>query len=92
MGNIKLIVDFDREFYELVRGNEQCSLSLQAIADGKPYKEKAPEIPKGNWSEPFEVNDKLFHKCSQCHISTQVILITNFCPNCGADMRQGDKV
>ena len=47
------------------------------------------ERPQGEWEEPFEMNGKSYHKCNRCHISSQLILIDNFCPNCGADMRGG---
>lgn len=43
--------------------------------------------PQGKWEEPFENNGKTYHKCNRCHISSELILIDNFCPNCGADMR-----
>ena len=45
------------------------------------------EKPQGKWVEPFERNGKTYHKCNHCHISSELILIDNFCPNCGADMR-----
>lgn len=45
--------------------------------------------PQGKWEEFFESNDKTYHKCSHCHISSELILFGNFCPNCGADMRKG---
>lgn len=50
-----------------------------------PYEER----PKGKWLEPFERNGKTYHKCTNCHISSELILFGNFCPNCGADMRKG---
>ena len=46
--------------------------------------------PQGEWEEPFEMNGKTYHKCNHCHISSELILIDKFCPNCGADMR-GEK-
>ena len=42
--------------------------------------------PQGNWEEPFEMNGKSYHKCTNCHISSELILIDKFCPNCGAQM------
>lgn len=47
------------------------------------------ERPQGEWEEPFEMNGKTYHKCNHCHISSELILIDKFCPNCGADMRGG---
>lgn len=46
--------------------------------------------PHGEWQEPFESNGKTYHKCTHCHISSELILFGNFCPNCGADMRGGE--
>lgn len=46
--------------------------------------------PHGEWQEPFESNGKTYHKCTNCHISSELILFGNFCPNCGADMRGGE--
>lgn len=46
--------------------------------------------PHGEWEEPFESNGKTYHKCTHCHISSELILFGNFCPNCGADMRGGE--
>lgn len=48
------------------------------------------ERPHGEWIEPFESNGKTYHKCTHCHISSELILFGNFCPNCGADMRGGE--
>lgn len=43
--------------------------------------------PQSEWGEPFERSGKTYHQCSCCHISIELILFDNFCPNCGADMR-----
>lgn len=42
--------------------------------------------PHGKWEEPFEMNGKSYHKCTNCHISSELILIDKYCPNCGAKM------
>ena len=48
--------------------------------------------PHGKWEEPFERKGKTYHKCSKCHVSNELTLFDNFCPFCGADMREeGDK-
>lgn len=47
---------------------------------------KNNEIPRGEWEKPFEFFGKFYHKCNNCHISSDLILIDNFCPNCGAKM------
>jgi len=49
-----------------------------------------PERKKGEWIVISEFEDCRYVKCNQCKI-TQVFYhnkpLTNFCPNCGADMR-----
>ena len=40
----------------------------------------------GAWEEPFERNGKTYHKCNSCHVSSELILINNYCPNCGVKM------
>lgn len=48
---------------------------------------------KGKWIITSTFDDCYYAKCDQCH-ETQVFYynkpLTNFCPNCGADMREGD--
>ena len=76
--------------------NKEAIEKLKEILFMTGYKEaldlaiKALEArPQGEWEEPFEMNGKTYHKCNHCHISSQLILIDNFCPNCGAKMQKG---
>ena len=50
--------------------------------------------PTAKWEEPFEHNGKSYHKCSNCHISSELILIGAYCPSCGARMitTEGGKI
>lgn len=73
-GEYKTAQVFKKESNELIKNGE---LVLQT--DERPY---------GEWLEPFESNGKTYHKCTHCHISSELILFGNFCPNCGADMRK----
>ena len=51
-----------------------------------------PARPHGEWQEPFESNGKTYHKCTHCHISSELILFGNYCPNCGAQMfKEGNR-
>ena len=57
--------------------------------------------PQGEWL-PFEFGDERWHKCSCCGTADKyieyvprpngtvgkLVAIRNFCPNCGADMRE----
>lgn len=49
-----------------------------------------PERKRGKWIVGSEFEDCIYAKCNQCKV-TQVFYynkpLTNFCPNCGADMR-----
>ena len=58
---------------------ESLDLAIKALEDR----------PQGEWEKPFEMNGKTYHKCNYCHISSQLILIDKFCPNCGAKMLNG---
>ena len=53
-----------------------------------------PERKKGKWIITSEFEDCRYAKCNQCNV-TQVFYydkpLTNFCPDCGADMR-GEQV
>lgn len=64
--------------------------TCQAYATNRAIVKLADEYtrPHGEWLEPFESNGKTYHKCTHCHISSELILFGNFCPNCGADMRE----
>ena len=42
--------------------------------------------PKGRWVERFGVSEYKY-ECSVCNMGSD--LMTDFCPNCGADMRGG---
>lgn len=42
--------------------------------------------PKGRWVERYGVSEHKY-ECSLCHLGSD--LMTDFCPNCGADMRGG---
>ena len=63
--------------------------SKEEIEDFKQKLENVLERPQGEWEKPFEMNGKSYHKCTKCHISSELILIDNFCPNCGARMGGG---
>ena len=54
------------------------------------------ERPQGEWEKPFLHSDgRWYHKCTNCHVCSEVSVLQdkycNYCPNCGADMREGRK-
>lgn len=86
------LADWLRELKER-RENDEKEYS-RGYADGcvagyAEGKESFP--PQGKWEEPFYHNDKTYHKCNHCHVSSQLILIDNYCPNCGARMTKEEK-
>lgn len=60
---------------------------MQGYEDGRKPR-------KGKWKIYATFDDCYYAKCNQCH-ETQVFYynkpLTNFCPNCGADMRESKK-
>ena len=78
---MKLVIEIpDNEYHQI------CELRLHnrtfydaAIRNGTP-------LPKGHWIE-HEIEDTLrWLECSNCHCETYNVK-HNYCPNCGADMR-----
>lgn len=49
---------------------------------------------KGDWVEVTTFQDEYVreyhYECSICHSRHGVAVSSNFCPNCGADMRKGE--
>ena len=62
---------------------------IKAVIDDAPIIE---ERPKGEWITHSDYPDRLI--CSNCNHKYDVWFVnngTNFCPNCGADMRGENK-
>lgn len=76
------------EYYLKTHTNESCEEEHTAIAIAI----KALEArPKGEWINREAVSNTIFpfwerYECNQCHKFNGY---SNFCPNCGADMRGG---
>lgn len=66
-----------------------CPVDFPTIDD--PYPCCPYKRPRGEWEKPFEMNGKSYHKCTNCHISSELILIDKYCPNCGAKMYGGEE-
>lgn len=48
--------------------------------------------PHGEWGEVFEHLGTKYHKCMNCYTGIKVdVTHQNFCPECGADMREGEE-
>ena len=84
---IEKATSWDKHFAD----SERC-VSLTDIQNAPPV---TPQRLKGKWIEVFveTPNDPYSygfksHKCSKCEYRPLQIL--NYCPNCGADMREGE--
>jgi hypothetical protein len=44
-------------------------------------------VVRGKWIKPTRVPDSMLSECSVCGFDTGAYTF-NFCPNCGADMRE----
>lgn len=49
------------------------------------------EVVHGEWVKPSEFSDPI---CNQCRQAPKTLfgVLPNYCPNCGAEMRNGDKL
>lgn len=79
---MKLIIDIPEMAYEAFKEwhkNKVATVEQSIIANGTPYEERQ----HGEWEFDDLDND---YRCSKCHEFND--FITDFCPNCGADMRK----
>ena len=60
----------------------------KAIADMKEELQKVIDYlrPQGEWIEDYTAKKKRVVACNKCHC-LNILGKSNFCPNCGADMR-----
>lgn len=56
---------------------------------GFPAADVRPVV-RGKWIKPTRVPDSMLDECSVCGFDTGAYTF-NFCPNCGADMREPPK-
>lgn len=94
---MKIIIDIPDHIYEHAKNCSEDSYdewdAMRAIAKGLPYEER----PHGEWIEQFDVKTQYYTcTCSVCGDTHRLLinyfLESNFCPNCGADMRKrGDQ-
>lgn len=82
--------------------NDTCKYYKHCWSRGEGLKEDGeecvyyePERPHGEWIKQFDVKTQYYTcTCSVCGDTHRLLinyfLESNFCPNCGADMREGD--
>lgn len=76
----KIVIDIPETAYEAFKEwhkNKVASVEQSIIANGTPYEDR----PQGEWIE-----DSGNIACSHCH-TIWLYRRTDYCPNCGADMR-----
>ena len=88
---MKIVIDIPETVYEAFKEwhkNKVATVEQSLIANGIPYEER----PTGHWFLLDEcANEGVY--CSNCHKKVYRVeyanqkLKSNFCPNCGADMR-----
>lgn len=95
---MKLVIDIPKEMIEAAKTDLWCGSPTlgYAIKRGTPYEER----PHGEWIDEDYGVGKCWATCSECGESTNGeaqdhgfgydYSFPNFCPNCGADMREGE--
>ena len=71
---------------------KSAGISAEAKAKMTRWLNKAPAadvrpVVRGKWIKPTRVPDSMLDECSVCGFDTGAYTF-NFCPNCGADMRE----
>ena len=86
---MKLIIDVPENIMDTIEDDqmisrEQLAVLQKHILDGIPYKKQS----QGEWiiDNEHTKNPLLWYKCNLCGVYHSP---TNFCPNCGAKMKQG---
>lgn len=81
----------DEPFVEIGTDDETFIGKYEAITEISDLPPAQPERKTGKWVVTSEFEDCRYAKCNQCNV-TQVFYynkpLTNYCPNCGADMRE----
>lgn len=88
---MKLVIEVSEKIYDTIMADvmptrEQMSVIVTRIYQGIPYEER----PHGEWiyHAEWELDGECAYECSRCGIGADVDY--NFCPKCGADMREGE--
>lgn len=88
---MKVIIEIEPELFNnvverTIQGDYMSDVWL-AVGHGKPYEER----PQGKWIEKHNYLSLVYHVCSICRQEPLELeeyeSLSNFCPNCGADMR-----
>ena len=86
---MKIIIEIPKETYEYWKTRKCEYVLAEAISNGKVI-ENEDNLegirPKGEWVEKHD-KTSFWYECNQCGKRPLHLVFTDFCPNCGADMR-----
>lgn len=71
---------------ELIEKLGSCVVNIIEKIDWDKAIEAYKERPHGKWLHPYKTD--IACECSNCHMQMPITDYFNFCPNCGADMRE----
>lgn len=83
-------VETSLELKNLTEEEKQQFFLMWQRATGKGLFVIEPERPQGEWIEDYTAKKKRVVACNKCHC-LNIMGKSNFCPNCGAYMRQSNK-
>ena len=75
---INIVMYFEAHFAKSKEAREEAAKIIEALEQ---------ELKTGRWIEHFDESGK-WYECDQCH--TDWGGSVNYCPNCGAKMKEGD--
>lgn len=84
---MEYVIEVSEDKLELIKMAAAAGIGdwvYRIVAKGKPLS-VTPIRPKGHWIEKPHVYGVAF--CSECDFELRIDS-TNYCPNCGADMRE----
>lgn len=94
---MKLLIDVPEEVYEALKGiaEDATSLDPYSLADiivnkSQPYEERPQGEWEEDWQEDLDFMSRKGWRCPFCKWRT-TYGESNFCMNCGADLRKGDE-
>lgn len=82
---LKIICEGEKQIY----GRESWGFAIKCLTAVEDASTFEPERKKGKWIDKSDDIYGAWNYCSVC--GEQAIDLYDFCPNCGADMREGEE-